>query len=385
MAKLNLKKIKAKATEIKKQEKERKDKKSDESAFLNKLPVGSIEVRLLPPWSSSGDLAKEIYTHFGLPPGNTTVIDIEKTHPKLGLPNPIDEVLEDFKDDLDVSRLWSKATPKINVYIPESDINEECEDLSDNLMGKVKIISPSSGTYNQIVKKISNPRIGDITDPDDGYNLTIEKTVGKKWQDTRYSVELAPPQGPIHEDPDEQERILEKTWDLDKMFPAPDDAKIAEIHTAAKALRKHLEKQLREIGGVPTRRKRTSKPAEEELEDAEEPEDVAEEEEEEEEAPKAKKKKKRRKAAVEDDGDYSDPPFPAREVTEEPSTTKKSVTSSSKKTSNKTTSKRKKPDCYGDADIYKIDDDQFNVCNDCQWEVPCERTQKKAGTFCYIE
>ncbi len=384
MAKLNIKKIKAQHVAIKKQEKERKDKKTDESAFLNKLPVGTIEVRLLPPWSSSGDLAKEIWTHFGLPPGNTTVIDIEKTHPALGLDNPIDEVLEDFKDDLDVSRLWSKATPKINAYIPESDINEECDDLSDNLMGKVKIISPSSGTYNQIVKKISNPRIGDITDPDDGYNLTIEKTVGKKWQDTRYSVELAPPQGPIHDDPDEQERILEKTWDLDKMYPAPDDAKIAEIHTTAKALRKHLEKQLREIGGVPTRRKRASKPVEEDDDD--------ETEAEEDEAPKPKKKKagkkkprRKPKVEVEDDGDYSgDLPFSEAESDEETPRSKKS-SSSSKKTAKKKAAGKKKPECFGDADVYKIDADQFDICNECAWEIPCERTQKKAGTFCYIE
>ena len=180
MAKLNLKKIKAKAKEIKQKEKDRKDKKSDDSAFVNKIPVGTIEIRLLPPWSSEGDLAKEIYTHFNLPPGNTTVVNLEKTFPRLGLDNPIDEVLEDFKDDLDVSRLWSKATPKINVFFPDSDINQDNDELSDNLLGKVKILSLSPGTYNQVVKKISNPRIGDITDPDDGYNLTIEKTTGKK-------------------------------------------------------------------------------------------------------------------------------------------------------------------------------------------------------------
>ncbi len=394
MAKLNLKKIKKRAAEIKQREKERKAKQSEDSDFINKIPVGVIEVRLLPPWSEAGELAKEIYTHFKLPPGNTTIIDIEKTFPDLGLVNPINEVLEEFKGDLEVSRLWSKPTPKVNVYVPESEINEDCEEFRA-LQGKVKILSPSGGTYNQIVKKISSPRIGDITDPDNGYPITIEKTVGASWKDTEYTVELAPPCGPIHEDPEEQERILEKCYDLDKFFPAPDDTKIAEAETTAKALRKHLEKLVRAAGGIPTRRRVRREESEEEPEEELEEEEVAEEEEEEEAPPPkrrkkvakkkkaTKKKKKVKKAVADDDGEYADPPFSPAEVDEEPPTPTKR--SSSKTRKKKRSATRSKPECYADPDVYKIDDDQLAVCNACIWEVPCMHQQQKDGVYCHVE
>jgi len=383
MAKLNLNKIKAKAEEIKERDKARKEGGKGDSAFLNKIPTGVIEVRLLPPWSDAGELAKEISTHFKLPPGNSTVVDLAATHPRLGLDNPIGEVLEDFKDDVDVSRLWSKATPKINVYIPDSDINQDNEELSQEALGKVKILSPSTGVYNQIVSMISSPRIGDITDPDEGFNLTIEKTTGASWQDTRYKVQLCPRPCAIHEDPDEQERILEKTWDLDKMFPAPDDAKIAEIHLVAAALRKHLEKQVRQLGGTPKRRTRVAKEDEPEEEDEleeeeleeEELEEVEEEEEEEEEAPKPEAKKKAKKKRV-------TPPLALGEDEETPPQSKKKLPTTS---STKKKSATSKPDCYGDSDTYKVTDEQYEVCNACIWEVPCMQQQKKAGTFSYEE
>lgn len=367
MAKLNLKKIQAKAKEIKEREKKRKEQGNADSAFVNKIPVGLIEVRVLPPWSDAGELAKEIWTHFKLPPGGTTVVDIANTHPKLGLENPIAEVLEDFADDLDVTRLKSKPTPKINVYFPDSDINQENDELSETVLGKVKILSPSVGVFNQIVKMIGNPRIGDITDAEEGFNITIEKTVGAKWQDTRYDVQLCPRPSPIHEDPDEQERILEKTWDLDKMFPAPDDGKVAEFHTVANALRKHLEKQLREIGGAPKRRTRLRSKQE------------AEPEEEEEEAPPAPAKKKRSRKAEPEAAESEAENFDDGEAEEAPPRSKKKATKKKKRTA------KAKPECFGDADVYKVDAGQYETCNACIWEIPCMQNQKKAGTFTYEE
>jgi hypothetical protein len=380
VAKLNLKKIRAKAEEIKAREKARKSGGGDkDSAFINKIPAGTIEVRLMPPWSSAGDLAKEVWTHFGLPPGGTTIPDICQSFPRLNLDNPINEVLEEFKGDLDVTRLWAKPTPKINVYFPDSDINED-SDLDEGILGKVKIFSPSVGAYNQIVKIISNPRVGDITDAHEGYTLSIEKTTGAKWQDTRYNVTLNPGQHPIVDDDDELEAILEKTWDLDKMFPAPDDSKIAEVETVAKALRKHLEKQLRGTGGMTVSRKANARKARDE-----EDEDEDEEEEEEEPKPKkakkkAKKKKTAKKKVVEDDDeDCEDPPFETEEA-EAPPPKKKKRASKKKAAKPKADSK---PDCYADPDVFKIDDDQYETCDTCIWEIPCQRAQQKAGVYAY--
>jgi len=382
MAKLNLKKIRAKAEEIKAKEKARKEGKGNsDSAFVNTLPVGTIELRLLPPWSPAGDLAKEIYTHFKLPPGTTTVVDVEKTYPKLRLPNPINEVLEEFKDHLDVTRLWSKPTPKINVYFPDSEINEECEKLDKSLIGKVKILSPSVGAYNQIVKIISNPRIGDITDPHNGYSITIEKTVGATWQETRYDVQYIPPQGPLVEDEEELNEILEKTWDLDKMFPAPDDAKIAEIHTVAKALRKHLEKQVRQMGGVVVSKRSSVRHTDDDELVEDEEEEVEDEVEEEEEADDADAE------SEEDEAEEEEPePEPEPKPKKKKASTKASKKKTAKKSStSKKASGKKKPECFGDADVFKIDDEQYETCDSCLWEIPCAQAQKKAGTFCYVE
>lgn len=390
MGKLNLKKIKAKAAEIKQKEKERKEKGS--SGIFLKIPEGTIEVRVLPPWSEEGLLSKEIYTHFRLPPGNTTCVDIGKSYPELGMDGPIAEVIDEFSEVLDVWKLKSKATPKINVYLPDCEVNQDNEELDKSQLGKVLIASPSVGVYNDIIKKISNPRIGDITDPNEGYYITIEKVVGAKWQDTAYNVELIPGACPIHDDEDEQEKILASLHDLDKMFPPPDDEKLSEIQQAAVALAKHLEKLAREQGHNVSsswagggRKRRTTKPTaetedaeEEELEEpAEAEEDSPPWDDDEEEAappPKAKTLPKTRKRKDQE----ADSPFESEEGDEEPPRTK---TKSSRATEKPRSKASSKPECFADPDVYKIDDEQSVACTRCMWEVPCMQAQKKAGTL----
>jgi hypothetical protein len=351
MPKLNLKKIKRRAEENREREKERKKRQAEfdnNSAFLSKIPVGHLEIRILPPWSSDGLLSKELYTHFKLPPGDTTVPDVAKSWPKLGLDNPVTEVIEEFKDVLDVGRYWSKLTPKLNVFIPDSDINRDNEHLDEAHLGQVRIITPSSGTYNKIIGIIDNPRIGDITDPWDGVPLTIEKTTGAKWQDTRYTVNPLPERGPILEDEDEVEEILKKVFDLDKMFPAPDDAKIADVHAAAEALRKYLERQARSMG-VSTRSSRRSRDSDEDKAEA--------------------KRKKTRKSLDEMLGDDDEEEAPKKKakkkVKKKKKTTKKKV---GKKKAKK--SKTKEPECFADSDTYDEDSD---TCLECKWEVPCRQ------------
>jgi hypothetical protein len=380
-------KIRAKAAEIKQKEQDRKDKSS--SGFFLKVPVGLIELRVLPPWSDSGDLAKELYTYFKLPPGNTTCLDVEKSYPRLGLEDPVGEVITEFEDVLKVWNLRSKPTPKINVYLPDCETNHACEDLDKAQLGKVLICSPSVGVYNDIIKKITNPRIGDITDADSGYYITIEKTTGAKWQDTAYSVELIPAPCPIHEDADEQEKILSQRHDLDKLFMPPDDAKLSEIQQAAIALAKHLEKLAREQGhnvasawASNSTSRKTRKPVVEDTVDEEDSESTPGEEDEDEDAvnevaaKKAIKKTEESIKARKQKKQEADIPFQDEEVNEEPPKTKR-------KSSPAATNNAGRPVCFADSDVYKCDDEQVIACTRCMWEAPCVITQKKAGTFAF--
>jgi len=374
MVKLNLKKIQSKAEEIKKSEKERKS--GGDSVFLNKFPVGTVEIRCMPPWSSAGELAKEVYTHFKLPPGNTTIVDVEKTYPDLGQPNPINRVLENFKDVLDVSRLWSKPTPKMNIYLPDSEVNQDNDELDKELLGKVVVASPPRSVFNEIVKMIANPRIGDITDPHDGFPVTVEKTTGKKWQDTKYSTNLIPERGPLDEDEDEVERIMEKIHDLDKFFPAPDDAKIAEMHTVAKALRKHLEGECRRLGApIPEEEDEYQAPRKSKRRKPKLVEPGDEEDEDEDDAP----------WADDDDDDEEEEKLLPKKKAKKKATNGKKPSTKKRKTSRKKSSSPSQPECFADPDVYKVDDDQEEVCSECIWEVPCSQAQKKAGTFRHDE
>lgn len=241
MAKLNLEYIRNKMAEVTAKE-SRSGPKTDaprEQLRLN-IPSGTFEFRLLPPWNDAGILAREIWSHYGLAPDNSIEECPQLSFPGMNLRCEVHAVLEEFKDKVNTQRMRATLRPSVNVYIPESPINAANKDVAPHI-GHVRVLRLSGGAWNQIIKIIANPSIGDITSPTEGVTLSCTKTTGKEWRDTKYSVVTLPRMGPIVADPAKLEEIIKKTPNLDKLYSPPDDARRARHLEVAAKLRKYLE------------------------------------------------------------------------------------------------------------------------------------------------
>jgi hypothetical protein len=82
------------------------------------------------------------------------------------------------------------------------------------------IYTPGSMVFDPLIQLINDPDYGDITDIDEGHDITIERSgSGLK---TEYGVIPRPKKTPLSDDPDEIESWLEKAKDL-SWVEAPDD------------------------------------------------------------------------------------------------------------------------------------------------------------------
>ena len=234
-SKLDLNLIKQKAQEIAQREKDRAEFKSGDRGpglFL-KIPKGMFEFYLAPPWNNEGKLAKELYTHFSVGPNKNVVECVQLSYPQLGLKCEVHEIIDQAKDKVNLQRQRAAFTPRVNIYLPDSDTNRANADLVKEAqqLGRLMILQLTGGAWNQVINILANPRVGDITDLHNAVPLSITKTVaGPEPRDTKYLVQALPFRGPILDDNAAIDALLTKLPDLDKIFTPPDDARKAKFH-----------------------------------------------------------------------------------------------------------------------------------------------------------
>jgi len=154
-------------------------KKLDElgSGTFFKAKEGKNQVRILPPWSKKGVWFKEATLHYG-------VAD-KKAYPCLkmfGKECPICNKAEELQEGSDEDRkIAGRLKPKTKYYV----------NIVDRKSGKVKIWGFSAKILGTLLSYVGDPDYGDITDPEEGYDVVIDRT-GSGMTDTKYEVRCRP-------------------------------------------------------------------------------------------------------------------------------------------------------------------------------------------------
>lgn len=302
--------------------------KSDK--FIN-LQNGENIIRILPSELDNGSFYFEKVQHFGFADseGNRAypcLIALGQDY--CPVCHAID--MNEAEDDDDVQEALDSLKPRTQYMCNAIDRSE----------GKpvVKILNLSVGVLKDLAGFLSDPDYGDITDPDEGFDIKIEKVPGKRPIDTRYKVRARPKASPIGMDD-----WAEHLYDLEKEA-------YREIPTVKEYI-ELLDENFGDVGmEIPEYKLAKSKKKARKVEEDNEEED----EEEEEESPRRKavrnKKKNKRVIEEEDEEELDEDDEDSEE--NEPAPKSRRVLSSRKNAVKKKVSKKiEEDDEEGEEDI----------------------------------
>lgn len=190
--------------------------KTSQQNNLWKPEPGKQQVRIVPYQYNKDYPFVELYFHYGLN-GKNYLSPLS-----FGKPDPIVEFAEKLKatgnsDDWKLSR---KLQPRMRTYAPVVVRGKEHEGVKFWGFGKQ--------VYTELLGFISDPDYGDITDPVNGRDITVEFTSaeesGKQYPTT--SIRVKPNQTPISEVKTVLEKVTNQT-DITTIFKEPsyDDLK----------------------------------------------------------------------------------------------------------------------------------------------------------------
>ena len=221
---------------------------------------GEYRLRILPPWDEKGLIGLIVGKHYGLPgtEGGSTEKHtcIEKTHPDMGADCPICSVLRKWKaKGVDVGKYEVRNKSYMNAILLEapSDFWESDDHLNK---GDVVIFNHPTSTYDWVWRQIADEDVGDITNPEEGYDIKITRV--RKNGNTRYERKLVPKSKPIAESPEKIQEILEQMYDLSSIWTQPDDEIFEKIKASSNRLDEMLGRRLERTQG-----ENESKPGEE--------------------------------------------------------------------------------------------------------------------------
>jgi hypothetical protein len=195
--------------------------------------MGDNDLRLGPPYNSKGLLFLPVITHFELPPDKQVYRCLSTWNlESCSFCRVIEELFEEIPD-IDLGRQLGSLNHYGNIIDRNGDsVWQPCR------------FTPK--IYNWVMTQIDNPKIGDITDPDDGFDLTIKKAKkrGKKGGTfIEYTPGLIPNKIPLDDDGDYIDTLLENLPNLENVFPEPPDEELKEMEGAAKRMKAYYLKK----------------------------------------------------------------------------------------------------------------------------------------------
>lgn len=201
MGKVNMAKVQSKQEELK--------KSSGGSNYnFDKLEDGKNVRRILPPKGDSDMFYSEGFVHFGLGADGKKMVACLDT---FGKKCPVCEYLDSIKNSKDKAdkELVQNAKKTKRIYI--NVLNRDSDDDEEKPM----ILPIGKMILKQVVDYICDPDYGDITDYEEGRDITITKS--GKGLNTEYSVIVKPKTTVASEQYDEAE-LDELLPDLEAMF-----------------------------------------------------------------------------------------------------------------------------------------------------------------------
>lgn len=199
---LNLDKMKSKL--------DAESKSNFSSTNYDRLNDGKNVRRILWPKGDKEEFWSEGYVHYNLGPEGKSLATCPKTfNPKAKC--PICEYVESLKasKDKDDKKLMDDIKAKRKIYI--NVLNRDAEDEVET----PKVLGIGVTILKGLLEAICDPDYGDITDFEDGRDMTIKKT-GKSLN-TEYSV-LPKPKSSVASEELSKEEIEESMADLDSLF-----------------------------------------------------------------------------------------------------------------------------------------------------------------------
>lgn len=175
------------------------------------LKDGDNFVRVLPPWSAAGKIGIKVAKHYDMPP-DSKILYCAVTWADKFQNCPICDTVNKFAEDMDTSPWWADTKYYVNALI--YDANENL------LFPKPKILRLPWIVYSWINQQISNPRIGNITNPVSGYDIQINKS--GKGRNTKYVPQLLPNKKPIADSDEKMVALLKGLFNLDSIFKTPE-------------------------------------------------------------------------------------------------------------------------------------------------------------------
>jgi len=179
--------------------------KSNDSIW--KPPVGKSQVRIIPYKFDKANPFQELWFHYEI--GKKTML----SPTSFGKKDPIVEFSDKLKKsgDKDDWKLGKKIEPKFRVFVPIVVRGEEEKG--------VKYWSFGKQIYTELLGIMADPDYGDISDPINGRDITVEHTAPEKeGAFPTYAIRIKPNTTPITTDKEIATKIIAEQVEIKTLF-----------------------------------------------------------------------------------------------------------------------------------------------------------------------
>ena len=190
---------------------------------FDKLSVGNNLRRLLWPKGNSEEISSEGWVHFGVGEDRKLSATCCKTHNAYSS-CPICSLVEHLQKSSNEEDRMLGASLKARKRIYYNVIDRDDRDTNSDSKESVKILACGTSVQKQIIQILCDPDYGDITDFNEGRDITIKRT-GTSLN-TEYSI-LPKPATTVASTKLSKEELEEKMTDLDALWdniPSPEEA-----------------------------------------------------------------------------------------------------------------------------------------------------------------
>lgn len=215
----------------KRQQKYLKELQNSSGSYIKvpylKIPTGETKVRVLPgidPGSTDKDFYCRASLHYGANPANLKIpVTCPKTTSQTA-PCPVCEKIEELRRDGSEEAVAEATRMKPTSRYFMCVLPRTGEDA-----GKLMVYSAPYTVYNSILKLITDEEYGDITDPINGLDIKIDKSINVRA--TTYDVKCARISTALCTDPEDIAELLDKQFELWRFREAPSYEEIQQFMT----------------------------------------------------------------------------------------------------------------------------------------------------------